>query len=561
MQNYYRDTESSLAKIINNFSHFSQIALSIRSKKSQINKFILNTEQLYIDQILQQQKKETGKVRAIILKGRQIGSTTYLAARGYHFVITNKGSRAFVLAHRQSATNNIFDIILRYHAYSPDFLKPQLLLNRNKILNFNKLDSSYVFSTAGGNEVGRSDTIQFFHGSEVAYWMKEENHLASALVAVPDHKGTEIILESTSNGPKGMFYEICLEALKEKSEFKLIFLPWYWHKEYAVAPEKVSQFNKDFLLPQGWQEYGENYQLSSAQLYWAYLKNKMLNINSSYGDNDQPCARFYQEFPASVNEAFKFSKSNTFISANILQKITYSQHFEKYFMPDSLVQVTTFNNLETNALEIIKSKFQQDKIYYGLILGVDIARGGGDYSWVIDKMGRFLGFNINEKIDLNDIMAVSGWLLKHIIRLNPIKVCIDSGGGGIGVYDRLKELGYEKILVLVNFGAKAFDSRKYLNKRAEMWGKLKEFIEDNNFIINDPLLLSQISALEYNYTSKGQIQLEAKSNLKMRLKHSPDGADAAALTFALEGGGSSLVNPNNFFADANLSNDFNPFDW
>ncbi len=71
---------------------------------------------------------------------------------------------------------------------------------------FDALDSGYRVGTAGTEGVGRSETIQYFHGSEVAYWKNADSHMSGILQAVPEEDGTEIILESTANGIGGLFY-------------------------------------------------------------------------------------------------------------------------------------------------------------------------------------------------------------------------------------------------------------------------------------------------------------------------------------------------------------------
>lgn len=516
-----KSQNSSLKKIIellmNNFEDFAYNFLYIRSKNNSISQLRFNKEQKYINKLLNNQKKQTGKVRALILKGRQIGSTTYVSSRCYHHSISHIGSKSLVLCHRQTATNNIFDMILRYYKNSPLFLQPKASISNYKYIRFDEINSSYIFATAGGAEVGRSETIQFFHGSEVAFWNNSDNHLSSILMSVSDSDDTEVILESTSNGSEGLFYNMCMEASLGNSEYQLIFLPWYWHDDY-VSIKKI-----DFS--EQWLEYQKAHKLSNKQLAWAYLKNKDLCVNN-LEDVNKPSSRFHKEFPATFQEAFLNSSKNKLIPINILLSKSLKEKICEY-------------NHES------------------IVLGIDVARGGGDYSWIIDRQGDYLGFNLNEKINTSDTMELCGIIAKHINKFKPVAVCIDAGGGGVGVYDRLCELGYTKCLKLVHFGGKARDNRKYFNKRAEMWGNLEEFIKIDGYIIEDNALLTQISSIEYFYNSLGQLRIEAKDEIKKRLKGSPDGGDACALTFAYE--------PNNCLVmsqrEVSIEGDFEPYKW
>ncbi|MCL2567575.1 MAG: hypothetical protein FWE18_05755 [Alphaproteobacteria bacterium] len=422
-----------LKVIVKDFEKFSQNFLYIRSKNSSITPLVFNKEQQYIHSILQQQKQLQGKVRALILKGRQIGATTYVSARCYHYIIFHVGSKSFVLCHQQRATDNIFAVMQRYYHNSPKSLKPKAFIGRGRYINFNNINSGCTFATAGGAEVGRSDTIQFFHGSEVAFWNNSDNHLSSILMSVPDTAESEVILESTSNGSSGLFYNMCMEAEAGRSEYNLIFLPWHWHSEYADTAA-------DIEFSQEWLSYQATHKLTIPQLNWAYLKNRSLCANN-LDDINKPSARFHREFPATVAEAFMAADDNKLIPLDKL---------------------------------LVKSIKKEDFIIDGssnkqpLILGVDVAYGGGDFSWIIDREGNFLGFNVNEKINTKDTMELVG-ILSHLInKHSPYKVCIDAGGGGIGVYDRLCELFPKDILELVQFGSKAQNSTKYFNKRAEM---------------------------------------------------------------------------------------------
>jgi hypothetical protein len=62
-------------------------------------------------------------------------------------------------------------------------------------LTFDRLDSGYRVGTAGTRGIGRSSTLQLFHGSEVAFWPFAETHLAGILQAVADRPGTEAVKE------------------------------------------------------------------------------------------------------------------------------------------------------------------------------------------------------------------------------------------------------------------------------------------------------------------------------------------------------------------------------
>ena len=161
----------------------------------------LNRTQQFVHAALEAQKARTGKVRVIIGKGRQTTVSTYVAARFYHKTTFFKGVHTYILTHEQDATDNLFGMVERFQEHNP--LRPSTSINNAKELTFDRLGSSYEVGTAGTKAGGRSQTIQMLHWSETAFSPNAKGHFAGIVQTVPDLKGTEIILESTGNGPAG----------------------------------------------------------------------------------------------------------------------------------------------------------------------------------------------------------------------------------------------------------------------------------------------------------------------------------------------------------------------
>ncbi len=104
--------------------HYATKCLKIRPKKGGLIPLELNRVQQHIHDQLQQQTKTTGKVRALILKARQPGCSTYVEGRFYWRVTHRPGVVAFILTHKQEATDNLFDMAARFHEHCPDLVKP-----------------------------------------------------------------------------------------------------------------------------------------------------------------------------------------------------------------------------------------------------------------------------------------------------------------------------------------------------------------------------------------------------------------------------------------------------
>ncbi len=163
-----------------------------------------------------------------------------------------------------------------------------------------------------------------------------------------------------------------------------------------------------------------------------------------------------------------------------------------------------------------------------LIMGVDVARFGDDQSVVCFRRGRDA-----RTIDWQDYRNIDTMqLAAHVaesVRLHQVDaVFVDGGGVGGGVVDRLRQLHVN--VTEVNFGSKAEDAR-YQNKRAEMWGNMREWLP-GGAIPDDRELMDDLIGVEYGFTPTNKIQLEKKEDMKRRGLASPDLGDALALTFA-----------------------------
>jgi len=162
-----------------------------------------------------------------------------------------------------------------------------------------------------------------------------------------------------------------------------------------------------------------------------------------------------------------------------------------------------------------------------IIIGVDPARFGSDSTVIAVRQGRDVIAIKRHKGD--DTMETVGRVIEAIEEYKPALVNIDEGGLGAGVVDRLKEQRYK--IKGVNFGNKAKNGMMYGNKRAEMWGDMREWLK-SAAIPSDRYLKSDLISPMMKPDSKGSIFLESKKDMRARGLSSPDAADAIALTFA-----------------------------
>ena len=126
-------------------------------------------------------------------------------------------------------------------------------------------------------------------------------------------------------------------------------------------------------------------------------------------------------------------------------------------------------------------------------------------------------------------MTTVGHVIEAIEEYKPTLVVMDEGGLGYGILDRLNEQRYK--VRGVNFGWKAKNPIMWLNKRAELWGAMREWLKTAS-LPQDKMLKSDLTGVKSKPTSSGVVQLESKKDMKARGLASPDAADALAVTFA-----------------------------
>ena len=477
-------------KLRDDFEHYAPRCLHIRTKEGRVEPFALNEAQRYIHACISEQKRLTGKVRAIILKGRQQGASTYTEGRLYWLVTHRKGVRAFILTHEAESTAALFEMAERYHENCPALVKPSTGASNAKELIFDRLDSGYKVGTAGNKGVGRGTTLQYFHGSEVGFWPHASEHAKGILQAIPDAPDTEVILESTANGIGNYFHQQWQQAEAGESEYIAIFVPWFWQKEYRKpVPE-------DFKPTATEQDLKELYRLDDEQIMFRRFKIAELTVDGVDGES-----AFKQEYPMTAQEAFQVSGGQSLIT------------------PEPVVKARQYKCLGSGPLKI----------------GVDPARFGNDGTAIIRRRNR-AAYQL-ERHKGKDTMEVAGLVYSIIKKEKPAQVAIDVGGLGAGVYDRLMELlpgSHKQIVVAVNFGSSALDPERYRNKRAEMWWEMRDWLNGDLpvMIPDEDALHADLCGPQYKYDSNQRRILESKEDMRKRGLRSPDGADALALTFA-----------------------------
>ena len=309
-----------------------ELVFIVVDKNQKTMPFFLNDVQHEFMDTLNQAKEdfEAGLITDIsllVLKGRQQGFTTVVTAYQLACSILNRNFQGYTLADKSDNSEAIFQNKAKFpYSQLPECMKPTEKFNNRKQLLFEKINSSWAVDTAT-KDVGRSRTVNFFHGSECAFW---QNGIAPVQGALGEAftKNCIKIYESTANGYNDY------QKMWDSGSHINCFYEWWKTKEYRIS--FIDQDARDAFLhaiytKKDWiwerlRWLKDEKGLDAEQLYWYW------NKYDKYLDKDL----IKQEYPCTPHEAFLLSGKNVFDTAIILDRLATLQKPIKtgYFVYD-----------------------------------------------------------------------------------------------------------------------------------------------------------------------------------------------------------------------------------
>lgn len=485
---------------------YFETCLMIRTKNNGLVPLSLNSSQRYAHDRIEEQLARTGRVRVLILKGRQQGISTYVGARYYKKTSTAAGVLAYIVTHEDAATQNLFRMTKRYHDNNlPDFTPSTGISNANE-LYFDVLDSGYKIATAGARTAGRSSTIQLAHLSEFDFWPEAsaDDVFTGLMEAVPKADGTEVIIESTADKPGGRFHRAWQAAKRGETDFEAIFIPWFVHEEYRAEPPS------GWEMPAAFEEYMHLHGLDVGQVYWAWSKNRDMSLTFG-GSPDEFITTFKREYPATDEEAFEQAGDD-------LSRV----------IPLAWVRAAQARWLANRSA----TKGPMDAI------GLDVAQGGPDNTCVAPWHGaRLEPLTLIRGVDATDGPAVAGAVVS-LMRDDAV-IAVDMGGAwGSSALTHLKT--HLKLTALGVNPAQGATKRSacgkygFVNMRAQLHWQFREALDpvtgENLELPPDDDLVEELIAPTFEIKPRG-IQIESKEEIKKRLGRSPDRSDATLLGY------------------------------
>ena len=489
-----KEKRSKLKGYQEDFSLFAEEQVKIITKDATEGfvPFKLNAAQVEITKRLSKQLEETGKVRAIILKARQQGISTYCAGRVFWKSFFTPYARSVVMAHDSATSDALFNMSKNLIKNMQGELAPEERKSNAKEIIIHSAAmsdpdavASYRLYTAGSPEAGRGTTPTILHASEVAFWQHDEKILSGLFQGISQAAGTEVILESTANGAQGEFYRLWKGAVAGENEYIPIFLPWFLTPEYRrEAPD-------GFELDLEEEKLKDKFDLDNDQLYWRRLKI-----------TEGGKLKFQQEYPASADEAFIVSGSAVFNTEKLDALIPRPHLRRSEWDPSSkMLDEHREGNL------FIYDYPQWDSPY---VIGADVSLGvGQDYSAAIVMNTRYeiVAHYRNNRIDPSQW----GELLFYLGRYyNNAFVAVESNSMGIATLQKLDSMEYvnlyrqTKIANVLNEEGERLGFRTTSATKPAIIGNLKNLIENEEIMIPSPQVIQELK--DYIATDTGKTE-------------------------------------------------------
>jgi hypothetical protein len=250
--------------------------------------------------------------RFIVLKARQIGVSTVIEGLMFTLAIILRRMGGLVVSHE--ADSAAWLLKMTNHYWETWRFKELYSIRHNSVrhMSWDDNGSSIRIATAKNVGAGRSTTVQFLHGSEVAFWDDATTLMTGLANSIPDTHPSIIAMESTANGIGGYFHEQWNMAVDRETDFTPLFFPWHQHPQYTATDLQMAG-EDDVAKILGHLDDEERVLraigIGDERLIWRrwQIKNKL------NGD----VLKFKQEYPTVPEEAFIVTGHNIFPDAEL----------------------------------------------------------------------------------------------------------------------------------------------------------------------------------------------------------------------------------------------------
>ncbi|MBQ9913058.1 MAG: hypothetical protein IJO73_02400 [Clostridia bacterium] len=462
------------------------------------------------------------EIALLVLKGRQQGFTTLVTAYQLSCSILNKNFQGYTLADKNDNAEAIFQNKAKFpYGQLPAVLRPTEKFNNRKQLLFEKINSSWAVDTAT-KDVGRSRTVNFFHGSECAFWKDGIAYIQAALGEAFTNNCIKIY-ESTANGYNDY------QKMWDSGAYINCFYEWWRTPEYRIPfyTEEARQSFQQFIGSENENskkaEWLKDYpNLTDEEIKWIVQRLEWLKNNKKLDDEqlfwywnkyykyiDKDLIR--QEYPCTPAEAFLLSGKTVFDTEVILKRLDHIPKPIKtgYFIYD-------YDGLRITNIKWVNDKNGYVKLYYlpnqpeftEYCLGGDTAGDGSDFynGHVLDAKTGMQVAKLKQQFD-SDLYTKQMYCLGAYYKWALIG--IETNFDTYPIME-LQRLGYPKQYVrevmdtYTGKKEKRFGFKTTTLTRSPIIARLVEIVRDHSDTINDKETLEELLTIIKN--KKGRVE-------------------------------------------------------
>ena len=453
-------------RLRSSYPFYSEKILRIKNKQAKLVPLVRNRIQRIVEEIEQDIKARGMLVRIIMLKGRQFGVSTDRLGKNYHRTSTKSHKTAMFVTHEPKSTTHLFGIVKRMHEniQFPEW-QPEAKYSNSSELVFDGIDSAIRVGTAGTDNVGSSQTINYLHLSELPKYPQHSaaNILTSILQCVPKtDPDSEVFIEGTAYGVGGEFYDrfwaaryvytISLrkgkpvwtmkvnEKADSNNDYASIFAPWFCHDEYQMDPEPGFMRTKEEHLLVAL--HGIN------DCHLAWRRNTIAN---ECGGSEE---KFEQEYATTPESAFLgtgrpvFPVQKVALRKKFIEEAQASKENRKFYTCMLSTGQWITADLERGRTDGILQVFDEPKPGMAYVVGADIAEG-------LEK-GDFNSVHVVEQLSGKEVAAwhghmdpdLFGTFLYHLgKRYNVAWLAPERNNHGFTTVTRLLNMDYPNLYV------------------------------------------------------------------------------------------------------------------
>lgn len=453
---------------------FIENILMVQNKAGEEVPFKLNSAQQKVVRAFLRQYNKDQTVRLVVVKSRQQGISTICRALTLWYSLTHAGIKAIMIAQTQrdlleKCMPPLLGFLRRVMLYFPDVVHEQ---HNASSVKFGIKDFSSIYGHWAQSEgENRGTTYHCVHLTEVDLYKDWDRFWGGLKPTIPKERSI-VLIESTSLGHHALW------SLYQLGDMEMVFLPWYEQEEYAIEGDAPLR-----LTPEQ-EAIRQEHHLSDAQMRWYVAQEKSLGSH----------IMMQREYPSSLEDSFAVEKDNSWFGVSLIEKACQKRPTDDH----------------------------NSNIY----LGIDPSRSR-DYTGMVWRRGRSV-LRVLNLPPLNDIYALVDRIVYELNRQPADEIFVDIGCGFGSLCDILDR---KNIFTNgINLGSAAENRERYVNRRAELYDRAKQWLRAGGRIPNDSPdekeFVRQLNEIKFDQ-SNTRLLLTDKS----KYTHSPDLADAFVYTF------------------------------